>query len=288
MRGSMRKLPVMAWQRIGTENSAPIELYYEDHGSGRPVVLIHGFPLSGDSWERQLSPLLGAGYRVVTYDRRGFGRSSRPSTGYDYDTFAADLHALMEGLDLRDATLVGFSMGGGEVARYPARFGTGRLRSLAFLGAITPALGQSTGNPDGVPAEVFAPIKAGIQADRASFHQGFFQNFFNADAYLGGRITAEAIQANWNIAMQASPIATLAVVDAWGTDFRADLAGLTLPALVIHGDEDRIVPFGVSAARMPEALPGAQLVTISGGPHAVNWTHAEEVNAVLLDFLGAR
>jgi non-heme chloroperoxidase len=275
----------MAFFNVGTENSTTIQLYYEDHGSGSPVVLMHGFPLSGASWEKQLSPLLAAGHRVITYDRRGFGRSDQPASGYDYDTFTADLHALLEHLELDEVSLVGFSMGGGEVARYVGTHGTDRVKRAVFISAVPPYLVKADDNPVGAPPEVFAGIKAGIAADRPSFLTGFFENFFNLDVLQGTAITPQAVQMNWNVAVAASPIATYACVDTWGTDFRADLAKFNIPVLVIHGDEDRIVPLPLSGERTAASIPGAQLVVVPGGPHAVVWTHAEAVNAALLAFL---
>ncbi|MBC8064946.1 MAG: alpha/beta hydrolase [Chlorobia bacterium] len=271
---------------VGEENSTPIDLYYEDHGNGTPVVLIHGFPLSAASWEKQMPALLEGGYRVIAYDRRGFGRSSQPSIGYDYDTFAADLNGLMEKLDLRKAALVGFSMGGGEVARFIGRYGTGRVGKAAFLAAVPPHLLQTDDDPEGVPGQVFAGIKKAIQQDRPSFLTGFFKDFFNVDVLQPkGLITEEALRMSWQTAIDASPIATLACVDTWGTDFRPDLAKLDRPTLVLTGDSDRIVPAEKAANRTAKLVPGAKLVTIKDGPHAVNWTHAEEVNAELLAFL---
>jgi len=275
----------MAFFNVGTENSTTIQLYYEDHGSGSPVVLMHGFPLSGASWEKQLSPLLAAGHRVITYDRRGFGRSDQPASGYDYDTFTADLHALLEHLGLDEVSLVGFSMGGGEVARYVGTHGSDRVKRAVFISAVPPYLVKADDNPVGAPPEVFAGIKAGIAADRPSFLTGFFENFFNLDVLQGTAITPQAVQMNWNVAVAASPIATYACVDTWGTDFRADLAKFNIPVLVIHGDEDRIVPLPLSGERTAASIPGAQLVVVPGGPHAVAWTHAEAVNAALLAFL---
>jgi pimeloyl-ACP methyl ester carboxylesterase len=275
----------MATFTVGTENSTPIELYYEDLGTGYPVILVHGFPLSGASWEKQVPALLEAGFRVITYDRRGFGKSSQPSGGYDYDTFAADLHHLVTKLELDDFALVGFSMGGGEVARYSAQYGLRTVSKAVFIGAVTPFLAKAEDNPEGVPQEVFEGIKAGIRADRPSFLSGFFANFFNTDVLGETKITEQAVQANWNIAIGASPIATHAVVDTWGTDFRSDLEKLDLPILVIHGDSDRIVPIGISGAKTAEHPLVREFVTVKDGPHAVNWTHAEEVNAALISFL---
>ena len=270
---------------VGQENSTSIELYYEDHGTGRPVVLIHGYPLSGASWERQTSALLEAGYRVITYDRRGFGQSGKPTMGYDYDTFAADLNTLLTKLDLRDAALAGFSMGGGEVARYLGKYGAERVSKAVFISAVPPFLVQAADNPDGVPGSVFAGIKAAAVADRPAFLKSFFQNFYNTDVLMGTRISEEVVQADWNIAAAASPTAIRECIATWGTDFRADLARIDIPTLVIHGDADRTVPLPLSGQRTHQAVKGSRLIVIEGGPHGLLWTHADQVNAALLDFL---
>ena len=270
---------------VGKENSSSIDLYYEDQGSGKPVVLIHGWPLSGRAWEKQLPALLGADYRVITYDRRGFGDSSKPTFGYDYDTFAADLHALMTRLDLRDAALVGFSMGGGEVARYIGRYGTERVRKAAFLAAIPPFLLKTADNPEGVDGGVFDGIKEGIARDRPAFLAGFLANFYNVDVLKGERVSDELVQLSWNIAALASPKATLDCVSAWLTDFRKDLSRVDVPTLVLHGDSDRIVPLESSAKRTHEAVKGSRYVVVKDGPHGLTWTHADEVNDALLDLL---
>ncbi|HEY8563126.1 MAG TPA: alpha/beta hydrolase [Pyrinomonadaceae bacterium] len=281
----------MAYVKVGRENSADIELYYEDLGSGQPVVLIHGFPLSGHSWEKQTAALLGAGFRVVAYDRRGFGASDQPSSGYDYDTFAADLNELMTALDLRDAVLVGFSMGSGEVTRYLAKYGSERVSKAVSMGAIPPYLLKTDDNPEGVDASVFEEIKAAIVEDRPSYFTTFFENFFNTDKFGGlkiigqKRITEEAVQMSFNVAVGASAIATLACVDAWLTDFREDVAKIDVPTLIIHGDADRILPLASTSERLPALIKNSRLVVIEDGPHAINWTHADEVNPVLLEFL---
>lgn len=270
---------------VGQENSGPIELHCEDHGHGRPVVLIHGWPLSAHAWDKQVSALLDAGFRVVAYDRRGFGRSSRPASGYEYDTLSDDLHAVMTALDLRDAALVGFSMGGGEVARYLSRHGTERVRAAAFLGAIPPFLRRSADNPSGVEASVFESIKRALASDRPAFLSGFLRNFYNADVLGGTRISEQAMQADWNVAVGASLRGAIACVDAWGTDFRADLARCTVPTLVVHGDSDRIVPLEISGRRTHELVRGSRLSVIAGGPHGFPWTHADELNSELAAFL---
>jgi pimeloyl-ACP methyl ester carboxylesterase len=276
----------MPYVNVGKENSGDIELYYEDHGAGKPVVLIHGWPLSGRSWEKQVSALLSAGYRVINYDRRGFGDSSQPASGYDYDTLAEDLNKLLTTLDLRDAALVGFSMGGGEVARYLGTHGSARVSQAVFMAAVPPFLLKAPDNPEGVDSSVFEGIKKAIEADRPAFLARFLSDFYNADALGGGRISEQAVQASWGIAVGASPKGTLDCVSAWGTDFRKDLARIDVPTLVIHGDADRIVPIGASGIRTHQAVKGARLVVVENGPHGVNWTHAERVNRDLLDFLG--
>jgi pimeloyl-ACP methyl ester carboxylesterase len=271
---------------VGSENSTPIELYYEDHGSGSPVVLIHGWPLSGASWEKQVVALLGAGHRVITYDRRGFGRSSRPSLGYDYDTFAADLDALLKTLDLQQVDLVGFSMGTGEVTRYLAKYGAARVRKTVLIGTLGPYLVKAVDNPEGVPADVFAGIRAAIRKDRPAFLLEFLHNFYNYDVTGGKLVSDRVIEDNWNVGVGASPIGTLACVDGWIEDFRKDLAHNNLPTLILHGDADRILPPDATSRRQVTLLANARLVELPGGPHGVLWTHAEQVNAELVNFLG--
>jgi non-heme chloroperoxidase len=272
---------------VGSENDVAIEIHYEDHGSGDPVVLIHGYPLNGNSWERQERELLAKGYRVVSYDRRGFGRSSQPTIGYDYDTFAADLNALLEHLDLSDIVLVGFSMGTGEVTRYLGSYGSARVRKAALLGAIPPYLRKTEDNPEGVEGEVFEGIKAAIAADRYAWFKDFFDNFYNTDKLMPERISEEAWQASFNVAAGASPFASYACVDTWLTDFRGDLAKIDVPVLVVHGTDDRILPFEATAARLPDLIDDVKLVAVEGGPHNIAWTHPDEVNEALLEFIGA-
>jgi non-heme chloroperoxidase len=273
---------------VGTENDASIEIHYEDHGSGRPVVLIHGYPLNGNSWERQERELLAGGHRVISYDRRGFGRSSQPTVGYDYNTFAADLNALLEHLDLTDVVLVGFSMGTGEVTRYLGTYGSKRVRKAALLGAIPPFLLKTPDNPEGVDGQVFEGIKAAIVNDRYAYFEDFLNNFYNVDVLGGSRISDRAWQASFNVAAGASPFATYACVDTWLTDFRADLPKLDVPVLVVHGTEDRILPFDSTAARLPALIADCTLVPVEGGPHNIAWTHPDEVNSALLEFIAAR
>ena len=275
----------MPYINVGKENTGEIEVFYEDHGSGKPVVLIHGWPLSNRSWEKQLPVLLGAGYRVIAYDRRGFGGSSKPSSGYNYEVFADDLHQLMTKLDLNDAVLVGFSMGGGEVARYLGTHGSGRVSKAVFISAIPPYLLKTPDNPDGVEGTIFDEMKQAISADRLAFLTRFFSDFYNVDVFGGKRISEEAIRFSWHIAAGASFNATYDCVSAWLTDFRKDLALIDVPTLVIHGDRDRICPFQVTGKRTNEMVKGSRLVLLEGGPHGLIWTHADEVNRALLDFI---
>ncbi|MBN3879132.1 MULTISPECIES: alpha/beta fold hydrolase [unclassified Nostoc] len=275
----------MPYVSVGQENSASIDIYYEDFGVGQPVVLIHGFPLSGHSWEKQVGVLLKEGYRVITYDRRGFGDSSQPSFGYDYNTFAADLDTLMTKLDLRNAVLVGFSMGTGEVTRYLGKYGSERVSKAVLMGPVPPFLLKTDDNPEGVPQSIFDGIMRAIAEDRPVYLSTFLKDFFNVDVFLGDRISNEAVQMNWNVAAGASAKATLDFVPSWLTDFRDDLPRIDVPTLIIHGDADRMLPLESTAARLPKLIKNSQLVVIPGGPHAINWTHADQVNPVLLDFL---
>jgi len=271
---------------VGKENSGNIDLYYEDHGSGKPVVLIHGYPLSGASWEKQVPVLLDAGHRVITYDRRGFGKSSQPTTGYDCDTFAEDLHKLVTQLELRDFALVGFSMGGGEVARYLGKYGSKGVSKAVIISGVPPFLLKTPDNPEGVDGSVFEGIKKAIVADRYAFFTDFFKNFYNTDLLLGKRVSEQAVQASWNIAAGASATASLACVPTWHEDFRNDLNRVDVPTLVIHGDADRILPIAASGLRTAKLIKGARLLVVKDGPHCITWTHAEQVNGGLLEFLG--
>lgn len=270
---------------VGKENSANIDLYYEDHGSGDPVILIHGYPLSGSSWEKQLPVLLAAGHRVITYDRRGFGKSSQPTTGYNYDTFAEDLHQLVTHLKLHNFTLVGFSMGGGEVARFIGKYGSKGVSKAVIIGGVPPYLLKTSDNSEGVAKEVFDSIQKAIVGDRYAFFTEFFKNFYNTDELLGKRVSEEAVRASWNVAASASPTASLACVPTWHEDFRKDIAKIDVPTLVIHGDADRIVPFSAAGERTAKLIKGAQLHVVKGGPHNIAWTHADEVNSALVNFL---
>jgi non-heme chloroperoxidase len=270
---------------VGTENGTAIELHYEDHGSGRPVMLIHGYPLSGSSWEQQERALLAAGHRVIRYDRRGFGRSSQPTLGYDYDTFAADLNVLFEHLDLRDVNLVGFSMGTGEVTRYLGRYGSARVRKAVLTGAIPPFLLKRDDNPEGVDRQVFEDMKAAVVKDRYAYFKDFLDNFYNVDVLAPDRVSEQAWQASFAVAAASSPHATHAAIDSWLNDFRADLPRIDVPTLVVHGTEDRILPIAATADRLPGLIAGVRLIRVEGGPHNIGWTHAEQVNRALLEFL---
>ena len=270
---------------VGRENSADIEIYYEDHGAGQPVVLIHGYPLSGRAWDKQVPVLLDAGYRVITYDRRGFGKSSQPASGYDYDTFAADLNTLLEHLDLREAVLVGHSMGTGEVTRYLARYGSARVAKGVLVSPIPPYLLEAGDNPDGVPQALFDGFAQAARADGPAWMKGFLDNFYNMDTLRGTLVSDQAFQASWNLAVTASATAAVACIGTWTTDFRDDLPKVDVPVLVIHGDADQVLPLDKTAGRLPGLIKDMHLVVVEGGPHAIPWTHADQVNTALLDFL---
>jgi non-heme chloroperoxidase len=275
----------MPFVNVGAENSTSIDLYYEDHGEGQPVVLIHGYPLDGHSWEKQSAALLKAGYRVISYDRRGFGRSSQPTTGYDYDTFAADLKTLLDTLDLNDVVLVGFSMGTGEVGRYLGTYGSARVAKAAFLASLEPFLLKTDDNPGGVPQEVFDGILAAVTTDRYAYFTDFYRNFYNTDENLGTRLSEEALRNSWNVAAGASWFASSAAVPTWVTDFRGDILKIDVPSLILHGTADNILPIDATARPFHQLLPSAEYVEIDGAPHGLLWTHAEEVNQALLAFL---
>ncbi|WP_089154410.1 alpha/beta fold hydrolase [Micromonospora sp. NBS 11-29] len=277
----------MPYVKVGEENSGDIDLYYEDHGTGPAVVLVHGYPLNGASWEKQTRELLAAGHRVVTYDRRGFGRSSQPTVGYDYDTFTADLNTLLEHLDLRDVILVGFSMGTGEVTRYLGTYGSGRVRKAVLMGAIPPFLLKTDDNPDGVDRQVFEDIKAAVVADRPAYFKNFLDDFYNVDVLGGTRISEQAWQNSFITAVGASAHAAYACVDTWLTDFRDDLAKIDVPTLLLHGDADRILPIDATANRLPGLIADLRFEVVPGGPHNIAWTHPELVNRHLLDFIAA-
>ncbi|WP_422769739.1 alpha/beta fold hydrolase [Plantactinospora sp. WMMC1484] len=275
----------MPYLTVGVENSAPIDLHYEDHGAGQPVVLIHGFPLSGSAWEKQINPLLNAGYRTIAYDRRGYGSSSQPAVGYDYDTFAADLSILMNELDLTDTILVGHSMGTGEVTRYISNYGSARVNRAVFIAPIPPFLLKTDDNPEGIDQSLFDGFMQSVITDRAKYQTSFLHDFYNLDENLGGRVSDEVVRMSWDVAVGASPIGTLASISAWLTDFRQDLPRIDVPALIIQGDQDRVLPYAVCGQRMHAAMANSQLITLKGAPHGIPWTHADEVNQALLDFI---
>lgn len=276
----------MPYVTVGKENSGDISLYYEDHGSGDPVILIHGYPLNGASWEKQTAALLSAGHRIITYDRRGFGKSSQPTTGYNYDTFVADLHTLVAHLRLGRFSLVGFSMGGGEVARYIGRYGSKSVDKAAIVSGVPPFLLKTPDNADGVEGSVFAGIEKAVRADRYAFFAEFFKNFYNTDVLLGKRVSQQTVDASWNVAAASSPTASVACVPTWHEDFRRDVARIDIPTLVLHGGADRILPISASGERTAKLIDGARFVVVKDGPHAIIWTHAEEVNSELVNFLG--
>jgi non-heme chloroperoxidase len=270
---------------VGRENSADIDIHYEDHGAGQPVVLIHGYPLSGRAWDKQVPVLLEAGYRVITYDRRGFGQSSQPATGYDYDTFAADLNTLLEHLDLRDAVLAGHSMGTGEVTRYLSRYGSARVAKGVLVSPIPPYLLQADDNPDGVPGSLFEGFAAAALADTPAWMKGFLDNFYNTATLRGTLVSDQAWQASWNLAVTASATAAVACIGTWTTDFRDDLPKIDVPILVIQGDADQVLPLDKTGQRLPALIKDARLTVVEGGPHAIPWTHADQVNTALLGFI---
>jgi non-heme chloroperoxidase len=279
----------MGYITVGQENSTDIELYYEDQGSGQAVVLIHGYPLDGHSWELQKRELIDAGYRVITYDRRGFGASSKVGSGYDYDTFAADLNTVLETLDLRDVVLVGFSMGTGELARYVKTYGHERVAKLAFLASLEPFLVQRDDNPEGVPQSVFDGIADAARSDRYAWFTQFYGDFYNLDENLGSRISEEVVRASWSTAVASAPVAAYAVVPTWIEDFRPDVEAVRAtgkPTLILHGTKDNILPIDATGRRFHALVPDAQYVEVEGAPHGLLWTHAAEVNAALLGFVG--
>lgn len=275
----------MPYITVGKENTTDIDIYYEDHGSGQPVVLIHGYPLDGHSWERQVPALLDAGYRVITYDRRGFGRSSQPTVGYDYDTFAADLDMLLSTLALNEVVLVGFSMGTGEVGRYLGNYGSARVSKAVFLASLEPFLLKTDDNPTGVDRSVFDGILDAVKKDRYAYFTDFYRNFYNTDENLGSRLSEEVLRANWNVAAGSSFVASVAAVPTWVTDFRADVAKVDVPALIVHGTADRILPIDSTGRPFHRLLPHAEYVEVEGAPHGLIWTHAEQVTNALLAFL---
>lgn len=272
---------------VGTENSTCVNLYYEDHGQGRPVVLIHGYPLSSAAWEKQVPALLAAGFRTIAYDRRGFGKSSQPASGYDYDTFAADLAMLMNELDLREAVLVGHSMGTGEIARYLANYGSSRVSKVVLLSPILPYLVKTPDNPEGLERSMFDGFMQKVKTDRFAYVTAFFTNFFNYEQTKGNQVSEDTFHAHWSQGVAASPIASLQCINAWLEDFRADVSRIDVPTLIIHGDADQVLPPPATAQRLPNMVPDCELVMLPGAPHAIPWTHATEINDKILQFIGA-
>ncbi|MFI7425797.1 alpha/beta fold hydrolase [Micromonospora sp. NPDC049836] len=277
----------MPFVTVGTENSAPIDLYYEDHGSGQPIVLIHGFPFNGATWEKMANPLLAAGYRVITYDRRGFGNSAQPAFGYDYNTFAADLDVLMTELDLRNAILIGHSMGTGEVTRYLGAYGSDRVDRAVLMAPLAPYLLKTQDNPEGVDKSLFEGFKAAIIQDRFAYLTQFCDAFFNYSENKGRWVSEEAYRAHWDIGARASAKATHDSVDAWLTDFRGDLPNITIPVLIIQGDKDNVLPYPATGGRLQHMLSDCRMVTLKGAPHGTPWTHPTEVNQAIMQFIGA-
>jgi len=277
----------MPYVTVGEENSGSIDLYYEDHGSGPPVVLIHGYPLSGRAWDKQVPALLEAGHRVITYDRRGFGRSSQPASGYDYDTFTADLDALIRKLDLHETTLAGHSMGTGEVTRYLGTYGSARVARGVLVSPIPPFLLRAGDNPEGVPVSVYDGFIRTAKADIPAWMTTFLNVFYSTGAQRDASVSDQAFQASWNLATAMSATAAVACIATWETDFRADLRKIDVPMLVVQGDADQAVPLEKTGKRVPAFVDDVRLVTVNGGPHAIPWTHAEQFNTALLQFIRA-
>lgn len=271
---------------VGMENSVAITLHYEDHGAGTPVVMIHGYPASSSSWEKQRQALLRGGYRVITYDRRGFGASSQATAGYDFNTLSHDLHTLMTQLDLRDVALVGHCMGTGEAVHYLAAIGSERVSKMVLIAPLPPFLLRTPDNPEGVRREVFDAIIKAMQTHRPTYTKALLDDIFNADVLGDSRVSEQDVQLSWNVAVSAAASAAVDCITAWLTDFRQDLPRIDLPTLIVQGDQDRIFPIHVTGRRLSTLIKDARFVVVKGGPHAVHWTHAEEVNRAMLDFLG--
>jgi non-heme chloroperoxidase len=279
---------VMPHVTVGRENTGDIRIYYEDHGAGSPVVLVHGYLADGRSWEKQETALLAAGYRVISYDRRGGGASSRPSTGYDYDTLAADLGALLEELDLRDVTLAGCGFGTGEVIRYLGTYGRRRVRAAALLAPLPAFPLPCDADRDGAGPGVLDEFLGQLSADRPAAVKTYLDRYYNIDLLGGSRVSDQAWQNSFHAAIRVSAAAALGCAAAWREDFGADLARMTIPVLIVQGAQDRVMPPGATGAELARMLPDARLVVIPDGPHAIIWTHAAEVNRALLDFLRGR
>ena len=274
----------MPYLTVGRD-AGNIDIYYEDHGVGKPVVLIHGFPLSARAWEKQVPPLLETGHRVIVYDRRGFGRSTQTIRGYDFDTFAEDLRKLIKHLDIRDVALVGHSMGAGEVARYIGRYGSVNIDRVVFIAGLPPYFMKSEENPAGVDTSVRTELENACKKDRLTFLTSFLENTYNADSMLGTRLTEEDLRYAWQLASMASPIATLKCICTWWSDFRPDVAKINIPTLILHGDADRTVPLEGTSKPLQHAIRGSRLAVIEGAPHGLLTTHADKVNPLLVEFL---
>ncbi|SDR66026.1 alpha/beta hydrolase [Gramella sp. MAR_2010_147] len=267
------------------EKGKNINLYYEDYGEGKPVILIHGWPLSHRMWEYQINEVVEAGFRCIAYDRRGFGDSDKPWTNYDYDSLAKDLNDIITRLDLSEVSIVGFSMGGGEVARYIGNYGTSKLSKAGLISAVPPFMLKTDNNPDGLEKEVFEGFKKEIKKDRPAFLKGFGKQFVNFDK-VGDRISEEMADYYWSIACNASPNATLECIDSFGlTDFRDDLKKIDVPTLVVHGDADQIVPIEISGKKSADAISKSEYHVIEEAPHGLVLTHTAEFNKILIDFL---
>ncbi len=274
----------MSFLTVGQENRQEIRIYFEDHGEGPPLLLIHGYPFSGRAWERVVTKFIEDGHRVITYDRRGFGQSDRPAVGYEYDTFAADLSALVDELDLSDVVLIGHSMGTGEIVRYLSTYGAEKVRGAVFIAPIPPFLLQTETHPEGVSSEVFDHLKHAIIDDRYAFVTDFLRHFYNTEHFLGKPLSPEKLKADFSIAIAASPVALLKCIDTWSTDFRSELGKINVPSLVIQGDTDQILPYDVTGKLLAQLLKARELV-IPGGSHGITWTHSEVICHEVLDFI---
>lgn len=263
----------------------PVDIFYEDYGSGQPVILIHGWPLSHRAWEGQVSEIVNAGFRCISYDRRGFGLSSFPWDGYDYSSLASDLKELIDQLDLKECIIVGFSMGGGEVVRYLTDHGDDKVAKAALISSIIPLVKQKKDNPKGVPEKDLEGIMDALKKDRVGFLKNFHSNFYNADK-LSDKVSDAQLHYDWSIASYASPRATIKAAEAWAeTDFRPELKNVKVPTLIVHGDDDNIVPIGTSAEQAAKGIANNKYEIIEGGPHGLNVTHAKELNHILIRFL---
>lgn len=270
---------------INNKQGKEVKIFYQDYGEGQPVVLIHGWPLSHSSWETQLPAIVNAGFRCIAYDRRGFGKSDAPWDRYDYDTLASDLDALITQLDLHHAVIIGFSMGGGEVVRYLTNFGKERIAKAALIASIIPLVAQKPDNPHGVPQEELEKIMKALQNDRVGFLPDFHKNFYSV-GMISKPVSQARLDNDFIIASQASGNATIKAAEAWaGTDFRPELQNVTVPVLIVHGDDDKIVPIETSAQQAVKGIADNEFHIIEGGPHGLNATHGEALNRIIVSFL---